>query len=349
MIVILRIVFYPITLLYQFIFYLNRIFKNPHRLPVDLTVSIGNLSVGGTGKTPFTLHLAKLIPQIEPGSRVTVLTRGYGGAWSKSGGEVEINSSPKNSGDEPLLLKRNLPNIDVLVGRNRILSFYKKFPPAERLDKKHIVLLDDGFQHFSIARDIDIVLIDGQKLLGNGSTIPIGRLRENLSAISRADLVVFTKLKPGYSNPRLNHLELKIQKSYPNSKIFHAIEKKTELILIQENAEIIAKDINFLKGKKVFAFTGLGNPEPFFNSIQELVGSRIETKAYPDHFTYPNSAVQKLFLRTEDYLVCTEKDAVKFSVDKVREFQGRLVYLKIETEIVESSAWYEFWNSVLGK
>jgi tetraacyldisaccharide 4'-kinase len=345
--ILLRILFYPISLLYQFIFYLNRIIKTPHRLPVTLTISIGNLSVGGTGKTPFTLHLAKLIPQIQSDIRITILTRGYGGAWSKSGGEVEINSLPENTGDEPLLLKRNLPYVDVLVGRNRILSFYRKFPPAEPFDKKHIVLLDDGFQHFSIERDIDIVLIDGQKLLGNGNTIPIGRLREKFASISRADVVVFTKIKPGLSNLKLQQLETKIKKSYPNCKIFHAIEKKTEFKLIQENGEMVSKDLNFLNGKKVFAFTGLGNPEPFFNSIKELVGGTIETRSYPDHFSYPNSALQKLFLRPEDYLVCTEKDAVKFSIEKMKLFQGRLVYLRIESEIIETSAWYEFWNSAL--
>ncbi len=180
---------YGVVLRLRAYFYARRILA-AHRLAAPV-VSVGNLSVGGTGKTPMAMYLARLF--IERGKRVALLSRGYGGAGGDAVRVVSDGSrlllSPAEAGDEPVLLARSVPGLIVVTGSDRYragLEAFERFQPD-------IFLLDDGYQHLRLKRDINILLLDAVRPFGNGWTLPAGLLREPLSAVRRADFIVWTR------------------------------------------------------------------------------------------------------------------------------------------------------------
>jgi tetraacyldisaccharide 4'-kinase len=154
-------------------------------------VSIGNITVGGTGKTPVTLHVADLLRRM--GYKVAVISRGYGGSAGKKAGIVsdgqEIKMTPEEAGDEPYMISLKLKGIPVIVGRDRVKA--GRFAIGEF--GSDIIVLDDGFQHLGLRRDLNIVLLDSANPFGNGYLLPRGVLREPLSHLGRADAFVLTR------------------------------------------------------------------------------------------------------------------------------------------------------------
>jgi tetraacyldisaccharide 4'-kinase len=350
------------------IFWIDQKRKKKTRLPVDITISIGNLSVGGTGKTPFTIQLAKLIQNILSQPKITILSRGYGGEWSKYGGIVFHDSDSSLAGDEPVMIQNQLKDVNLFVGRNRIHTFYKFNSESinniemksvnNNLVKniKHILLLDDGFQHNSIQRDIDIVLVDAFHPEENGMTIPSGRLREKISGLARAQILIFTRCSLSSNRLDYNHnWENKIRIKFPHLKIFHALEEKLGYFsIIEWKSQInfkIERQYNngFLKNKKVFAFCGLGNPQPFFNSIRKESPLYLETKSYRDHYNFLDQDIEFWYksINNFDIFICTEKDIVKFSKRIPNELMEKMFFLRIETKIFEDEEWKYFWKNVL--
>jgi tetraacyldisaccharide 4'-kinase len=363
-----QILIYPLSWIYQVIFWIDQKRKKKTRLPVDISISIGNLSVGGTGKTPFTIQLAKLIQTILSEPKITILSRGYGGEWSKQGGIVFHDSDPSLAGDEPVMIQNQLKNVNLIVGRNRIQNFYRfsRNLSTNSIDKneknnlqkniKHILLLDDGFQHTSIQRDIDIVLVDAFHPEENGRTIPSGRLREKVTGLARAQILIFTRCS--FSSNRLDYnqnWEKKIRKKFPHLKIFHATEEKLGYFSINEwksqlNFKIERQyNYGFLKNKKVFAFCGLGNPQPFFNSIRKESPLYLETKSYRDHYNFLDQDIEFWYKSINDFdiFICTEKDIVKFSYRIPKDLMEKMFFLRIETKIFEFDDWIHFWKTVL--
>jgi tetraacyldisaccharide 4'-kinase len=363
-----QILIYPLSWIYQVIFWIDQKRKKKTRLPVDITISIGNLSVGGTGKTPFTIQLAKLIQNILSQPKITILSRGYGGEWSKYGGIVFHDSDSSLAGDEPVMIQNQLKDVNLFVGRNRIHTFYKFNSESinniemksvnNNLVKniKHILLLDDGFQHNSIQRDIDIVLVDAFHPEENGMTIPSGRLREKISGLARAQILIFTRCSLSSNRLDYNHnWENKIRIKFPHLKIFHALEEKLGYFsIIEWKSQInfkIERQYNngFLKNKKVFAFCGLGNPQPFFNSIRKESPLYLETKSYRDHYNFLDQDIEFWYksINNFDIFICTEKDIVKFSKRIPNELMEKMFFLRIETKIFEDEEWKYFWKNVL--
>ncbi|MBW2599013.1 MAG: tetraacyldisaccharide 4'-kinase [Deltaproteobacteria bacterium] len=185
---------FPISILYSGVVRLRNLFYQTGLFKVRKlgcrVISVGNITVGGTGKTPMVIMLANLLN--EKGYRPAILSRGYAG---KGKSRVNIVSdgknllmSPKNAGDEPALIAKSVRNVPVITGKNRYLT--GKY--AIEHFRADVLILDDAFQHRSVFRDIDIVLLDNQKPFGNGFTIPRGELREPASALERADIIVKT-------------------------------------------------------------------------------------------------------------------------------------------------------------
>lgn len=148
--------------------------------------------MGGTGKTPFSIYLAKLIHKKFPEKKYVLLSRGYGATGSKHGHRVSERSSPREAGDEPLLLKKYLPFAEVWIGRDRH-SAYLRFKEESKMKENPIVILDDGFQHHVLERDVDMVLLDSSRIHRERFLIPAGNLREPVSSLLRADWIVFSK------------------------------------------------------------------------------------------------------------------------------------------------------------
>lgn len=249
-------------------------------------VSIGNLRVGGAGKTPFTLHLGKLLQA--RGIAFDILSRGYR-RESKSIRLVEESGTAREFGDEPLLLARKL-GVPVIVGADRVAAgrhaeaLFADLKPAHSGLWLH--LLDDGFQHRRLARDFDIVLITPTD--ARDSLLPAGRLREPLSALRRADAVVLTE--------NISTDELPLEKQ-------HVWRVTRRLDLGPEPPP-----------EPALAFCGIARPQRFFDDLRAAGIELADAVAFPDHFHYTADDITRLLRRRDEFsakvLLCTEKDEV---------------------------------------
>jgi tetraacyldisaccharide 4'-kinase len=235
-----------------------------------IVVSIGNIEAGGTGKTPFTMALAAELRTL--GHNAAIVTRGYRGRL-KGPVKVSDDHDYRDVGDEPLLMAR-ITGVPVVKSPDRCrgaIFAYRRFGSG-------IVLLDDGFQHRRIFRDMDICLISGS--LDNERLLPMGRLREPVSALKRADYIINTEKDAGIAIDGL-------------------LDRKGNLY-------------NSLKGESVLAFCGIANPQRFFDTLRPIY-PQIRTMVFRDHHKYSMSDIRKIKVaaRGTDLIVTTEKDFVR--------------------------------------
>ncbi len=260
-------------------------------------ISVGNLAVGGTGKTPVTDALVKRL--IARGLRVAVVSRGYGGDCAGPVGTVAAGDgclllSPQQAGDEPCLLARRNPTLLVFVAARRVRGVR-----AAEASGAQIVVLDDGFQHLAVRRDLDIVLLDSRAPFGNGQVLPAGPLREPAAALRRADLVIMTHAAappaPGlaFAGPVL-HCRHRLG---------------TELLTLDG----VPVPWSTLDGQAALAFAGIARPEDFFAALRARGVTLSATLAFNDHQDYSGEQLNRLVQScdNEKLLITTEKDAVK--------------------------------------
>lgn len=270
-----------------------------HKLPCPV-ISIGNITVGGTGKTPATLLVAQELQK--RGYRVAVLSRGYGGSLE---GQVAIVSdgnalqlSPEQAGDEPCLLARSLSGLMVVIGADR---YQAGLLALEQL-KPDVLLLDDGFQHIRLHRDLNILLLDATRPFGNGWPLPLGLLREPRTAVKRAELFIFTRCRPGQVIPDLG---------LPSCCSEHCLTGFNHLKTGEELS------FETLQQGRVAAFAGIADPTSFFRGLQGLGIQLIDTLALSDHEPYAAEGVMALeqfaTASAADWLITTAKDGVKLT------------------------------------
>jgi tetraacyldisaccharide 4'-kinase len=270
-------------------------------------VSVGNITLGGTGKTPMVIYLAQLLQQ--RGLRAAVLSRGY---RSQSRDAVAVVSDgtrvllgAREAGDEPAMLAQALPGTPVIIGRDRVRSgslACARFSPD-------VILLDDGFQHLRLRRNADIVLVDRNVGFGNGCLIPRGILREPLSALQAADLIVLTK-KTGESRP--HPAEGLIVARNPRAPLFSAGYAVRGLTALDGSP---AGDLQGLAGKNVLAVAGIGNPG-YFTHLLRSSGIRVtEEMLLPDHHCYTAADAERLAACASrvDCIITTAKDGCKMA------------------------------------
>ncbi len=246
-----------------------------HRLPVPVIV-VGNLTVGGTGKTPLVLRLAALLR--ERGWTPGILTRGYGGGAAQWPQRVQIDSDPALIGDEPLLLARR-SGCMVVAGPDRVAA--GRLALGVGCD---ILLTDDGLQHWRLARDLEILLVDGERGFGNGHCLPAGPLREPASRLTRVDLVLY----------------------HGGSGHEHAMRLVPGAAVNLAHPDLTRPLADF-RGERVQAVAGIGNPGRFFALLREA-GLDIEPHPYPDHHRFSASDLARW---SDAPVLMTEKDAVK--------------------------------------
>ena len=271
-----------------------------HRLGRPV-ISIGNLTVGGTGKTPVTAFIAAIL--IKKGLKVTVLSRGYGGdlegrcAVVSDGGPPLLG--PEACGDEPFMLASSVPGISVVTGSDR----YAAGLLAMERTSPDIFLLDDGFQHIRLHRDLDILLMDYQRPLGNGRVIPAGPLREPVSAVKRGDLLIYTRAPSDFRAAEMSAFTLPVCYAAYRISGFSRLETG-------EPAEV-----EEIRSCKVIAVTGIAGPDSFFNGLRATGIIPLTTLSLPDHEPYGPQAVDRLRLlalkHSAEFIIVTEKDAVK--------------------------------------
>ena len=260
-------------------------------------ISVGNLSVGGTGKTPMTDYLAKWM--VQRNVPTAIVSRGYGGSYSVAVARVDLADDvmhPSECGDEPFLLAKRNPHVSVFVARRRSLGV----KAAEDAGAK-LIILDDGFQHRAVHRDLDIVLLDNQKPFGNGYLLPAGELREPQSALQRSHLIVMTRTQSGENNVALT------VKPVMHSR--HVVAQK----LTSLSGETV--DWDALVGKSCVAFAGIARPAEFFDSLKDHNLTLANEIALADHQAYDAELLARLSRCSQscDALVTTEKDAVKLT------------------------------------
>lgn len=283
-------------------------------------ISIGNLTVGGTGKTPTVILIAALMKR--HGYNPAVLSRGYGGN-AKSPVTVvsdgrNILMNWKDAGDEPVLLAKSLPGIPVLTGTDRFLT---GTAAVERFGA-NILILDDAFQHRRLFRDTDIVLLDAGRPFGNGFLLPRGALREKPSALGRADMLLRTGVAEK-TEPLPGDIPL------PS---FRGVHKPTGIVS-GKTGQIEPPEA--LRGQKVIAFSGIGSPEAFRRGLAALGADVVSFRDFPDHHPYSDSdidEIQRLAAKSgASRLITTEKDGVRLA--DFPDFLAEVSLLRISMEI----------------
>ena len=274
------------------------------------TISIGNITTGGTGKTPLTAYVAKLL--LDRGEKVCILTRGYGRDDQKqrvlvSDGESILETDPKKAGDEPVELANKLE------GRVVIIADADRVTAAEWAKRKFGVtafVLDDGFQHRRAKRDVDIVCVDATDPFGAGKMLPAGRLREGISSLARAAAIVITRAEL-VAEQALSDLKSELARIAPEAALFECRSCVTQLTPIAALAE--RRELS--QGEKAFAFCGVGNPESFFSLLRSEGFVVAGTHAFADHYTYSQKDITFITGKAQAHeasvLLTTHKDAVK--------------------------------------
>lgn len=290
----------------------NRLFDIGVLQPVKLSVpviSVGNIALGGTGKTPFVLYLADLVRGIRRGRplKVAILSRGYRGRggeplWVSDG--RRILSDPYRAGDEPVMMAQAASGAVILVDRKR--SRAGELAIAE--GKAEVILLDDGFQHRWLHRDLDIVLLNAQDPLGKGLLFPAGYLREPVESLKRAHIIVLSKVTR--DEDLLNRCQ-RLSQAFHKEVVASRFKPKAWIKVGEANP----LKLDAVKGKKVCAFAGIAFPESFFKMLEGFGAEVVAAIPLPDHCGYPKYILDKIagiYMRSRaDWLVTTMKDAVK--------------------------------------
>uniref|UniRef100_UPI004055D70B tetraacyldisaccharide 4'-kinase n=1 Tax=Candidatus Electrothrix sp. TaxID=2170559 RepID=UPI004055D70B len=297
--------------------YQKNIFKSTaFEVPV---ISVGNLTLGGTGKTPMVQFLARLL--LDNGFRPAIISRGYGGATKE---RINIVSDGKEIflgadyvGDEPRMLAESLPGVPVLTG------IVRKLPAAEAVRMgANVLLLDDGFQHMAIRRDLDIVLFSTDKLAGNSRVFPGGDLREPINALHRCHAFVLTSTNEE-NQERAESFKALLNKKFPNKPVFFSRTFPTGLLLQQANGEKTPVQAKEIADQRCFAFCGIARPEGFQQTLKDLSIKPVALRPLADHFAYAAKTVRQLIREAQQHeancFLCTEKDLVK-----LRQFDLRL-------------------------
>jgi tetraacyldisaccharide 4'-kinase len=287
-----------------------------------LVISIGNLTVGGTGKTPAVAMLARWA--LGSGHRAAILSRGYGGKYSEKVLEVSdgnsIKAAPMDTGDEPYLLAKRLSGVPIIISKNRYhagLFAHEKFGC-------NFFILDDGFQHMALKRDLDIVLIDAENPFGNGHLLPWGPLREPVSQLARADAFIITRVSQHGSGA----MDF-VMKKFSSIPIFYSDHRPSKIVFPHSNR---AHNPEFINGKPVLAFAGIARPELFKDTLAGLGADVVYFRAFRDHYPFRPEDIQALIQIKKrvgaQYILTTEKDWVRISPLKM--IFPEIAYLAIE-------------------
>jgi tetraacyldisaccharide 4'-kinase len=297
-----------------------------------VVISVGNLTTGGTGKTPMVLWIAERL--LAEGKRIAILTRGYRGKTQRVKDTANNSGAAqeKSSSDEVQLLKHRLGDrVAIGVGADR-------FEHGSELAKNGIewFVLDDGFQHLALARDVDIVLIDATNPFGGGYLLPAGRLREPRTALERADVIIITR--SDYT-PAIEA----VIRHYSAAPVFHARPKLDSISPI--DGAFPAVSAANLRGDKLFAFCGIGNPSAFVEDLRSWGYSVVGSKFFPDHHRYSQQDVRDIEAEAQAAgtaaVICTEKD--KFNLAEARWQTNNVWYCRISFQVSHED---EFWRAI---
>lgn len=319
--------FYCIIVLFRNRLY-DRNILNEIRLSCPV-ISVGNLTVGGTGKTPCVIMLAQMLR--ENGFRPAVISRGYKAQGVKSVNIVSdghaILLPEEIAGDEPWLMAKFLGGIPVITGPQRVLTgsvAVEKFGAD-------VLICDDAMQHRRIFRDINLVLMDPNTLKPGNRVLPRGRLREPVSGIKRASAVLLTRVD---ENVMMDNKIARLIET-ENIPVFKSIHRAIAVVSADGTQD---NPLSALEGKNICAFCGIANPAAFRKTLYDAGANILSFDIFPDHHAFSGEELEalkrKYIEKNADYLVTTEKDTVR--LQKTGLLEGMLYFVRIEMEIVPS-------------
>jgi tetraacyldisaccharide 4'-kinase len=355
----MRIILYLVSWIFRAIVVLRLKFFSAriahHRDLGVLVVSVGNITVGGTGKTPVVELLAKTLR--DRGRRISILTRGYKSedlpepqSWTDAHGNPVDNLpkiasdgthrylSPRYSGDEPFMLAKNLDGVAVLVGKDRVRS---GIFAIEQL-ASDTLLLDDGMQYLKLGHEIDIVLVDCGAPFGTGQMLPRGTMREPKSSLARADYIILTK-SGGKPQNELIH-EIRRHNHVADIIVSNHAPKYLENVSTGERLPLSALD-----QKSIACFSGIARPESFENSLRDFGANLIWVKRFPDHYWFDQAELDVFYddciKHSVEMILTTEKDAVRLDPDKLDPTLP-IYFLRIEVDILKGK---ESWDQLINR
>lgn len=330
----------------------RKVLKHQKRLPCNV-ISVGNITVGGTGKTPATIAVAE--EAMKRGLMPGILTRGYKGKMKGpcfvSRGYMPLLNE-EEAGDEPILLAEKLKGMPVIKGADRYKAGMFALRSLPSTFHPDIFVLDDGFQHWRLFRDKDILLIDGMNPFGNGKLLPLGPLREPLEAIARADIIVITKtvetqksedaLTPDSKRKgKGGGLLEQIRRYNPGAPLFLAEHEPVKFLTLSGKTF----PLQWARDKRFFGFCGIGNPESFRRTLLTAGVDLAGFTPYKDHYRYNAEDMKKIMENSRKagagWIVTTEKDIIRL---KKLNLPKNLVSLVIEFAVGEG-----FYEEVFGQ
>ncbi|NLW85041.1 MAG: tetraacyldisaccharide 4'-kinase [Phycisphaerae bacterium] len=278
-------------------------------------ISVGNITTGGTGKTPLVIWLCRMLES--KGLRPAILTRGY-------------KSEQEKLSDEPALLAKACPNTAVIVNPDRAAGAAK----AVARHAADVLVLDDGFQHRRLKRDLNILTLDATCPFGYGHILPAGLLREPLSGVRRADVIVITRYDQ-VEPMTIERLQERLAVLATGVPVVKATHRHTRAVMFGEKEIPLAS----LAGKRAFVFCGIGNPEVFFAHVRqngiEVAGTRI----FNDHHPYTQDEIKALAAEAAacgaEWLLCTQKDWVKTALLHTNNTPITPAYLAMELDFID--------------
>ncbi|MHB8109018.1 MAG: tetraacyldisaccharide 4'-kinase [Syntrophorhabdaceae bacterium] len=308
---------YHIALFAREFMYRTGIMKT-HSAPIPV-ISVGNITLGGTGKTPVVERLSRRFK--DKGYNPGIITRGY---MRKKSGTFAVdvkNDSARTAGDEAFMLARKT-RVPVIVGKDRLTAI------ECGIENCHIdvAILDDGFQVRDLKKDADILILNGRESLGRQELFPLGPYREPIARVRASDTILVSKSEP-------DRATVYFTRGIPRFQVRH---KPVHLYNIKQNA---IAHYNYLKGKKIHAFAALGDNRSFFDLLRQIGANIISETSYPDHHRYTQRDINKMEIAGDaECIVTTEKDAVKL-LDL--ELPDNLFYLSIEARIEDEDTLME--------
>lgn len=338
---------FPLGLIYGWItkvraeFYRRGLFRCG-KLPC-FVVSVGNGVLGGTGKTPATIWLAEYFQK--SGIKVTILSRGYKARSNRPAGIVSngknIVLGPVDAGDEPYMMAGRLPGVPLIIGKKRFdagMKAVKEFQPG-------VILLDDGYQHLALYRDLNVLLLRASKIFGNGLVFPAGDLREPVSAFNRADAFVLTYCKE-VSPDFLESQKQALGKLFPDKPVFVSWSEPVS-VKVRHRNNWYSTELKKVEGKRIFAFCGIATPESFYSSLKEVQIEVADFCSFKDHYQYKGRDLEDIEKRAKragaELIITTEKDFVK--VDGLP--QGDISLGFLETRFVFENGFEKFISDFL--
>ncbi len=331
-----RLLLYPFSLLFcmavkirNFMFDKGILKSVSYPLPL---ISVGNLTVGGTGKTPLTEYLIKLLSQKY---RCALLSRGYGrkskGPLIASGKETALTI-----GDEPMQIKLKFPDIDVAVAEKRVLGMSQLLELPTPPD---VVLLDDAFQHRAVKPGLSILVTDYHRPVYSDVCLPAGNLREPFEGIYRAQVIIINKCPQNFSPQQKDVILKKLNPQSHQQVFFSTINYQPPRKFMTDSGDLSFSKLTSLKEVPILAMAGIGNPSPFFAETKKY-SSKVKTIAFSDHHDFTLTDINKISRITKEtgpdtIVLTTEKDAIRLKEQDINtELAAKIWYIPIELKIL---------------